>query len=85
MVCEKEVLTKVAKIIDADMASFCFGSLSVICTRAEAKKILRILSKDYKVQISKDGSYGFMFDFVCDETQPKRDIFLDINGTGGKW
>ena len=83
MVCEKEVLTKVAKIIDADMASFCFGSLSVICTRAEANKILRMLRKDHEVRLSKDGSYGFLFDFICD--QPKGDAFLDINRTGGKW
>ncbi len=68
MAFEKEVLAKVATIVKADnMAEFFCGSLSVICNEAEAKKVLRKLNKDYnnKVQMSPDGSYGFIFDFVA--------------------
>jgi hypothetical protein len=38
----------------------------VICNTAEAKKVLRKLNQDYnnKVQMSRDGSYGYIFDFV---------------------
>ncbi len=65
---EAVVLDKVAKIVKRDNAAdfFC-GTLSVICTQAEAKKILQKLNKDYdnKVQLSKDGSYGYLFDFVA--------------------
>ena len=34
---------------------------------AEARKILNKLNRDYnnKVQLSKDGSYGFLFDFTA--------------------
>ena len=66
---ETVVLDKVAKVIKSDnMASFFCGTLSVICTEAEARKVFHKLSKDYglgKVQISKDGSYGYLFDFVA--------------------
>jgi hypothetical protein len=65
---EKVVLEKVAKIVKADnRAGFFYGTLSVICDEAEAKKILRKLNKDYnnKVQCSPDGSYGYNFDFVA--------------------
>lgn len=66
---ETVVLDKVAKVIKSDnMASFFSGTLSVICTEAEARKIFHKLTKDYgsgKVQISKDGSYGYLFDFVA--------------------
>ncbi len=64
---EKVVLDKVAKVLKDEHAasSFC-GSLSVICTEAEARKIYHRLTKDqYKVQVSPDGSYGFIFDFVA--------------------
>ena len=65
---EKVVLEKVAKIVKRDNAAgfFC-GTLSVICDEADAKKILRKLNKDYnnKVQLSRDGSYGYLFDFVA--------------------
>jgi hypothetical protein len=40
----------------------------VVCTEAEARKVFHRLSKDYgvgKVQISPDGSYGYIFDFVA--------------------
>lgn len=65
---EKVVLDKVAKVLkDEHAASFFCGSLSVICNAAEAKKVLRKLRKDYdnKVQMSPDGSYGYIFDFVA--------------------
>lgn len=66
---ETVVLDKVAKILKSDdLACFFCGSLSVVCTEAEARKIYHKLSKDYglgRVQISKDGSYGYVFDFVA--------------------
>ncbi len=64
---EKVILDKVAKVLkDEHAASFFCGSLSVICTQAEARKIYHRLTKDqYKVQVSPDGSYGFIFDFVA--------------------
>lgn len=65
---ETVVLDKVAKIVKSDnAASFFCGTLSVICNDVDAKKILRKLNKDYdnKVQLSKDGSYGYLFDFVA--------------------
>jgi uncharacterized protein (DUF488 family) len=65
---EKEVLSKVAEIVKSeDLATFFFGTLSVICTEAESRKILKQLNKDYnnKVQVSRDGSYGYNFDFVA--------------------
>jgi hypothetical protein len=69
MAFEKAVLEKVAKIVKSeDAASFFCGSLSVICTETEARKVFHKLSKDYgvgKVQINKDGSYGYIFDFVA--------------------
>ena len=66
---ETVVLEKVAEVLNQDNAAefFC-GSLSVICTEAEARKVFHRLSKDYgagKVQISRDGSYGYVFDFVA--------------------
>ncbi len=68
MAFEKIVLDKVAKIVKRDNAAgfFC-GTLSVICDEADAKKILRKLNQDYdnKVQMSADGSYGYLFDFVA--------------------
>ncbi len=65
---EKVVLDKVEKILGTDnLACFVYGSLSVACTENEARKIYHKLAKDYKnkVQISKDGSYGYVFDFVA--------------------
>jgi len=66
---ETVVLDKVAKVLKSDnAASFFCGSLSLICTEAEARKVFHKLSKDYgvgKVQISRDGSYGFIIDFVA--------------------
>lgn len=65
---EKVVLEKVKKIVKRDNAAgfFC-GSLSVICDETDAKKILRKLNKDYgnKVEMSPDGSYGYIFDFTA--------------------
>jgi hypothetical protein len=65
---ETVVLDKVAKIVKRDNAAefFC-GSLSVICDQSDARKILRKLNKDYnnKVEMSPDGSYGYIFDFVA--------------------
>jgi hypothetical protein len=65
---ETVVLEKVAKIVKRDNAAdfFC-GSLSVICDESDAKKILRKLNRDYdnKVEMSEDGSYGYIFDFVA--------------------
>jgi hypothetical protein len=69
MAFEKVVLDKVQKVLKQDnAASFFCGSLSVICNEAEARKVFHKLSKDYgvgKVQISPDGSYGYIFDFVA--------------------
>jgi hypothetical protein len=66
---EAVVLDKVAKVLKQDnAASFFCGSLSVVCTESEARKVFHRLSKDYgvgKVQISPDGSYGYIFDFVA--------------------
>lgn len=65
---ETVVLDKVAKIVKNDnLASFFCGTLSVICTAAEANRIAKTLSKDLdtKIQISPDGSYGYLFDFVA--------------------
>ena len=66
---EKVVLDKVAKVLKNDnAASFFCGSLSLICTEDEARKVFHKLSKDYgvgQVQISKDGSYGYIIDFVA--------------------
>ena len=65
---EKVVLDKVATVLkDSNAASFFCGSLSVICTENEARKIFHKLSKDYKnkVQVSKDGSYGYIYDFIA--------------------
>lgn len=65
---ETVVLDKVATILKQDNAAefFC-GTLSVICTEREACKILAKLNWDYgdRVQMSKDGSYGYLFDFVA--------------------
>jgi hypothetical protein len=65
---ETVVLDKVAKIVKRDNAAefFC-GSLSVICDQSDARKILRKLNRDYdnKVEMSPDGSYGYIFDFVA--------------------
>jgi hypothetical protein len=65
---EKVVLDKVAKIVKSDnLAGFYCGTLSVVCTAAEANRIAKKLSKelDTKIQISPDGSYGYLFDFVA--------------------
>jgi hypothetical protein len=65
---ETVVLNKVEKILKSDnAASFFCGTLSVICSEAEAKKVLARLNKDYsnKVQMSRDGSYGYLFDFIA--------------------
>ena len=65
---EAVVLDKVAKIVKSgNLASFFCGTLSVVCTAAEANRIAKKLSKDLdiKIQISPDGSYGYLFDFVA--------------------
>jgi hypothetical protein len=65
---ETVVLDKVARVLKNDnAASFFCGTLSVICTAAEARKVLHLLNKDYnnKVEMSKDGSYGYLFDFTA--------------------
>jgi len=65
---ETVVLNKVEKILKSDnAASFFCGTLSIICSEAEAKKVLARLNKDYsnKVQMSRDGSYGYLFDFIA--------------------
>jgi hypothetical protein len=65
---EKVVLDKVAKVLkDEHAASFFCGSLSVICNEREAHKVLTILNRDFdnKVEMSPDGSYGYIFDFVA--------------------
>ena len=66
MVFETAVLEKVATVLKSDnQASFFCGSLSVICNENEARKIYHRLTKDqYRVQVSPDGSYGYIFDFV---------------------
>jgi hypothetical protein len=68
MAFEKAVLEKVATVLESsNRASFFCGSLCVICNIAEAKKVLRKLNQDYnnKVQMSRDGSYGYIFDFIA--------------------
>ena len=65
---EAVVLEKVAKVLKQDnLACFFCGSLSVVCNEREANKVLVTLNRDYnnKVQMSKDGSYGYLFDFVA--------------------
>ena len=65
---ETVVLDKVAKIVKANnLAEFYCGTLSVVCTAAEANRIAKKLSKelDTKIQINPDGSYGYLFDFIA--------------------
>jgi hypothetical protein len=64
---EKVILEKVAEVLKSDnQATFFCGSLSVICNQADARKIQRRLTQDrYKVEMNKDGSYGYIFDFVA--------------------
>ena len=65
---ETVVLAKVAEVLKQDnLACFFCGTLSVVCKEADANKVLRKLNKDYnnRVQMSKDGSYGYLFDFVA--------------------
>jgi hypothetical protein len=64
---ETVVLDKVAKVLKSDnQAEFFCGTLSVICNEADARKIYHQLRKDqYQVQVSPDGSYGYLFDFVA--------------------
>jgi hypothetical protein len=66
---ETVVLDKVAKIVKSDnCAEFFCGSLSVICDEEMARKIYHRLGKEYglgRVQIHKDGSHGYIFDFVA--------------------
>ena len=65
---EAVVLEKVAKVLNQDnAASFFCGSLCVICNEIDANKILRRLKRDYnnKVEMSEDGSYGYIFDFTA--------------------
>lgn len=65
---EKVVLDKVAEVLDSDrQAEFFCGSLSVICNEKEARKIVAKLTRELntKVQVNKDGSYGYVFDFVA--------------------
>ena len=66
---ETVVLDMVARVLKQDnRAEFFCGTLSVVCNEAEARKIFHKLSKDCgvgKVQISLDGSYGYLFDFVA--------------------
>ena len=65
---EKQVLDVVAKVVENDrMASFFCGTLSVVCTAAEANRIAQKLTKELntRIQISEDGSYGYLFDFVA--------------------
>ncbi len=65
---ETVVLDKVSKVLKSDnLACFFCGTLSVVCTAAEARKILNKLNRDYnnKVQCNPDGSYGYLFDFVA--------------------
>jgi hypothetical protein len=65
---ETVVLDKVATIVKSDnLASFFCGTLCVVCTAAEANRIVKKLTKELntKIQISPDGSYGYLFDFVA--------------------
>ena len=65
---ETVVLDKVAKIVKSDnLASFFCGTLCVVCTASEANRIAKKLTKELntKIQISPDGSYGYLFDFVA--------------------
>ena len=65
---EAVVLEKVATVLKADnLACFFCGTLSVVCNEHEANKVLAKLNQDYnnRVQMSKDGSYGYLFDFVA--------------------
>jgi hypothetical protein len=65
---ETVVLDKVSQVLKSDnQASFFCGSLSVVCTAAEVNRIARKLTKELntRVQISEDGSYGYVIDFVA--------------------
>ncbi len=65
---EKQVLDVVAKVVEnGRMASFFCGTLSVVCTAAEANRIAQKLTKELntRIQVSEDGSYGYLFDFVA--------------------
>ena len=62
---EKDVLSKVAKVLKSDnQAGFMFGTLFVTCTENEARKIFLKLTKGMfgKVLVSKlDGEFAFDF------------------------
>ena len=65
---ETVVLDKVAKIVKSDnLAGFFCGTISVVCTAAEANRIAIKLSNDVdtNIQISQVGSFGYLFDFVA--------------------
>jgi hypothetical protein len=65
---EKTVLDKVAEVLKQQgQAEFFCGSLSVICTAQQARQIATRLTKDFgaKVEMSRDASYGYIFDFVA--------------------
>jgi hypothetical protein len=65
---EKQVLDVVAKVVKHDnLAGFFCGTLSVVCTASEANRIASKLTKELgtRIQISEDGSYGYLFDFVA--------------------
>ena len=65
---ETVVLEKVAQVLKHDnQAGFFCGSLSVVCTAVEVNQIAKKLTKELntRVQISEDGSYGYVIDFVA--------------------
>jgi hypothetical protein len=65
---ETVVLEKVAEVLKRDnLAGFFCGSLSVVCTAAEVNRIAKKLTKELntRVEISEDGSYGYVIDFVA--------------------
>jgi hypothetical protein len=65
---ETVVLDKVAKVLESDnKAEFFCGTLCVVCTATEARKVFKQLNKDYnnKVEMNPDGSYGYTFDFTA--------------------
>ena len=65
---EKVVLDKVAKIVESDnLAEFYSGTLFVICNDNEAKRIVRMLKKDFKsnVGVSCAAPHEYAFDFLA--------------------
>jgi len=65
---EKVVLDKVAKIVESNkLAEFYSGTLFVMCNEGEAKRIVRMLKKDFRsnISVSRAAPHEYAFDFTA--------------------